>query len=415
MKKILCLLCATLIFGTHTEIERPEPKENAKPATIRVLLENELEGALVEVRGSFRVYDPKTGKHLSSGNGKRFYMYPHEEGIKWGEDFAGIYQLRIAPTSSNTTFFINGIQYHGCLDIFHIRDKMTCINEVTVEEYIKSILTPQFNQYYGDTVMEAVAIVARTNAYYQVLSNKEALWHVKKEAVHYGGLGATGINPEMEQAVDSTRYLVMTLSEMPFASAWTENCAGKTARYDAIFRKNVKAALGIDSIFAKEARAEHHWSFSVERDKIAKIAKTNRVTGLELFIEDESKKVYAIRVHDGSRHQDIDFFTLQNGLSKETLLSNDFTVSLQGNLAIFDGYGEGCGVGLCLYSASHMAKRGDDAPNILATFFPFSHLEKIASYPDPNLSTNSNRCIIPKKPTMHVGGELEANSITEES
>jgi len=138
------------------------------------------------------------------------------------------------------------------------------------------------------------------------------------------------------------------------------------------------------------------------------------VTGLELFIEDESKKVYAIRVHDGSRHQDIDFFTLQNGLSKETLLSNDFTVSLQGNLAIFDGYGEGCGVGLCLYSASHMAKRGDDAPNILATFFPFSHLEKIASYPDPNLSTNSNRCIIPKKPTMHKGGELEADSVAEE-
>jgi stage II sporulation protein D len=415
MRKALLLILASLSYATHQETERDTPPEGAKPATIRVLLDKETEGALVEVRGPFKVYDPKTGKQLSGGKAKRFYLFPHEEGIKWGEDFLGTYQLRIAPIEGETTIFVNGLQYHGCLDVFHVRDKVTIVNEVAIEEYIKSILTPQFERFYGTTVMESVAIVARTNAYHQVTTSKESFWHVESSAMGYNGLGATGINHEMEQAVDSTRYLVMTLEELPFAAAWTENCAGKTARYDAIFRKNVASAVGIDAAFAQKARAEHHWSFSVERDKIAKIAKTNRVTGLELFIENESKKVYAIRVQDGTRHQDLDFFALQEGLGKETLLSNDFTVSLQGKLAIFDGYGSGCGVGLCLYSAGHMSKKGDDAPSILATFFPFTHLEKIPSHPDPALSSNTNRCIIPRRIPQLQEEDYGTDPVPEES
>ena len=165
--------------------------------------------------------------------------------------------------------------------------------------------------------------------------------------------------------------------------------------------------------FAKEGRARHHWSFSVPKTTLAKIAKTNRVTGLDLFVENESKKVYAIKVHDGTRSVDLDFFVLQEGVGKENLLSNDFTVSLQGNSAIFDGYGEGCGVGLCLYSAGFMSKRGDTAPDILATFFPFSHLERIVAYPDPTLSADINRCIIPTK--NHKEDPSEADSVAKES
>ena len=84
------------------------------------------------------------------------------------------------------------------------------------------------------------------------------------------------------------------------------------------------------------------------------------------------------------------FFDLQKGLGKTNLLSNDFTISIEGNNITFDGYGEGCGVGLCLYSAKEMAKRGDTAPEILSLFYPYTHVEQIRTLPSDQIASFSS-------------------------
>ena len=83
--------------------------------------------------------------------------------------------------------------------------------------------------------------------------------------------------------------------------------------------------------------------------------------------------------------------------SPDHLKSNLFNVSIKGNIAVFEGYGIGQGVGLCLYSAKQMAERGDNAVEILAQFFPGMILEKMPAYPDPIFSTHKGPFPSPKK------------------
>lgn len=388
MRWLSLLMCFTLScvhLKASTQEEAKQKQETAGPAMVKVLLKKNTEGSLVEVRGSYRVLDPLKNKVISSGvKGKRFYLYPHKEGIKWGEDFLGIYQIKIIPSSKESSVLVDGVQYKGNIEVYHIDERITVINEVDVENYLKAILTPRFAHHIHEVVMDSLAIVARTNVYYQVLHNKDAYWHVEAQDVDYKGFAATLFNSNVDRAVDNTRFLVMTYEKQPFATTWNENCAGKTASYHSIFRKNVSTPGGVKSAFAERARKEHHWSFSVSKSKIAELAHTNRVTNLDLYIDGNSEKVYAIRVQDGSHCKEIDFFHLQQGLGKNILLSNDFTISVEGNSIIFDGFGEGCSVGLCIYSATQMAKRGDTAPEILATFYPYSHLEQIHSLPERN-------------------------------
>ena len=45
--------------------------------------------------------------------------------------------------------------------------------------------------------------------------------------------------------------------------------------------------------------------------------KTNRISELDLFIDEPSGKVYAMRVKDGKHHQDIDFSNLQKMLGDQ--------------------------------------------------------------------------------------------------
>jgi SpoIID/LytB domain protein len=52
-------------------------------------------------------------------------------------------------------------------------------------------------------------------------------------------------------------------------------------------------------------------------------------------------------------------------------------VQLKGDDLVFTGYGEGLGVGLCLYSAKALAEKGQKATEILNAFFPETRLEKV--------------------------------------
>ncbi|MCB1083510.1 MAG: hypothetical protein KDK61_04315, partial [Simkania sp.] len=183
----------------------------------------------------------------------------------------------------------------------------------------------------------------------------------------------------------------------PFPGSWNENCGGKTASYSSIFRKNTVTPEGVESKFAIKNRKDTHWSLTVDTQELAKVVKTNRITGMDLFIDHVSGKVYATRLHDGSHTEDVDFAALQNKLGKDKLKSNDFNVSIKGNIALFEGYGEGNGVGLCLYSATQMAERGDEAPAILAQFFPNTTIEKMRNYPKAIVSSKKRSFVSPKQ------------------
>ena len=296
----------------------------------------------------------------------------------------------------STTLLVNGVQYSGALEIYHVEEKLNIINEVNVEGYLKSILPHRFQGNYPESVVDAVAIIARTDAYYSALFNHEAFWHVDAKEVCYEGIGLTCQALDIERSVDNTRHLVMTFEDQPFPSSWTENCGGKTAPYQTIFRKNTPTPQGVDSIFAAKERKDTRWSFTMNTQDLAKVAKINRITGIDLFVDHFSGKVYAVRIHDGVHTEDIDFLTLQKHIGESKLKSNDFAVNIKGNVASFEGYGAGTGTGLCLYSASQMAERGDDTPHMLAEFFPYTHIEKMRAYPEAIVSANKGSFVSPK-------------------
>ncbi len=395
MKMKPFLLLFILSFICFFNLKSLEPQvtfvsaDTEKPATIKVLLHQMSSGLLLEVKGPFKVINPENGKKVSSGRrGKRFYLYPHKEGIKWGEDFLGIFQLQILPTSPKTTFLLNGIQYQGAIEIYHLENHLMIINEVNIESFLKSILSDQYQEAYPNNVTDSIAIVARTDAYYRSLTSSHAFWHVKASECGYKGMGLTLQNLPIEKAIENTRYLIMTFQGRPFPAAWTENCAGKTASYQSIFRKNIQTPAGVNAVFAAKKRKQSRWNFSMEVQELAKAVKINRITAIDLFVDHFSNKVYAIRMHDGMHTEDIDFTSLQNKLGKNRLLSNDFSVSIKGNKATFEGYGKGKGTGLCLYSALQMSDRGDDAPKILKAFFPSIKLKKMRSYPTEMIKEN---------------------------
>lgn len=380
MRLLAALLFLTIITAGLMAKEKKPPVK--KPPTIKVLLKKNTDGSLVEVKGPYKVYNPLNRKLLSIGfRGKRYFALPLSNGIKWGESFPGIFQIQITPTSNETSILIDGIEYRGGIEIYLFNDKIHIINEVDIENYVNSVLSNLFGfKKHPKQVIESLAIISRTNAYYTALNNLDSFWHITAEKEHYNGYATTMIDPDIEEAVYRTRHLVMTYKNEPFACSYTNNSAGKTASYSDIYRKNLACPVGIEASIAKKNREKFKWKFTKPIDEIGMLYGFRGLKGIDLFVDKDSARVYGIRLKSNMTNKDITFNDFQKAIGEQILKSNDFVVKIINDKVTFEGYGEGLGVGLCLYSAAQEAKDGKTAENILQEFFPLTFLQKIDSF-----------------------------------
>ena len=350
--------------------------QQSKPATMKVLIGTQQESILLEVKGRHLIYDPLTDLEIGSGSfTKRAAVTPTPDGIKWKEIFPGTSQIRIVPGDSQSTILVNGIEYKGCIELYDVDGKLNIINEVDIERYLKSTLTFQFPQDLDEEVLDALAIIARTNAYFLVQNKPHPYYHISADEIGYQGHALTLQNIALDKAINRTRHVILTYQDQPFAATWTQNSAGKTADYVAIFRKNLLAPKGVKAPIAAHERMNHAWSFAIDKQDLSKIVGANTITQVDLYQDQESEKVYGLRIKNHDSTYDIDYFKLQKTLGANRLRSNDFTVKLNKNNVIFTGFGEGHGVGLCLLSAIAMAEQGASTQKILATFFPDCKLD----------------------------------------
>lgn len=374
-------LFATPLFSKVSEIPTDQ-MQKVKPATLKVLLKERQDKILLEVKGPYKVFCPHTNVLISSSTrAKRTTLRPQTAGLFWGDSFPGFFGVRIVPSNNLTTILVNGIQYKGCLEVYDVGGQLRVINEVDVENYLSSCLATQFSHIKEPEVLNALAIVARTNAYYKIQAAPKAPWHVTASEEGYQGYGATAQYLPLEAAIQETHHAILTYQEKPFAACWNENSGGKTASFSSIYRQNVEAPKGTSIDGMESERLKSCWSFQISKQELANLAHLAKVANISVFSEKESGKVYAVKVADGTSTKTMDFFALQNAIGKSKLKSNDFTMEVLDQSVRFKGFGIGNGVGLCVYTAQLMAKQGLDAKRILSQFFADTKLEKVKTLP----------------------------------
>lgn len=362
------------------------------PSNICVLLEQNTSGALLEVKGPYNVDNPYDATRISSGlMGKRYIVRPTNDGIRWNETFPGYHQIRISPKSEDTSILLNGIQYNGSIIVYKTENNLQIVNEISIEDYIKSILSQQFPYPLEHEVMSSVAIAARTTAYFITQKNKDSFWHVKASEIGYQGSTVVIPNSTISQAVDATRHLILVQSSnesnAPFVAEWTEHSAGKTASYKTIYRKNYPSPEGVAVPHAALDRKDSKWSYSIEKYELSQLVSIKNIQAIDLFVDKESNKIYALRVKNDKENKDFDFIHFQNLLGKDNLLSNDFNVDLKNDKITFTGHGKGAGVGICLHSASSMAQNGAMAVKILSSFYPNTYLVNLSAMPNKEIAS----------------------------
>lgn len=177
---------------------------------IKVLVSHDIPEASLEVTGQYLLINPYTGEHLSTRYiGKNKKIQGLNDGLKWGENFPGLYQLKIVPKTADTTVLLDGNEYMGSVSIYDINGKsISIVNEIPVESYVRSILVQYQAKHLKEETLYALAIIARTNAYFQAVNPQNTYWAVDAERVGFKGIVPT--SSEVNEAVENTRYMILS-------------------------------------------------------------------------------------------------------------------------------------------------------------------------------------------------------------
>lgn len=187
-----------------------KPAIQQRPS-IRVLIGMDKPSFEVNATGPFKGFDPRTGDNiLYSQLGKKATMQVMDGGIKWGEEFPGVHQIMIVPTDPSTKIYVNGVEYSGALYFYDVAGNLSAVNKVEMEAYLTSILTPLHDKDEPHEFLSAIAIMARTNAYYLAENPTNPYWAVDAQQVGYHGVVDTTEGAPIIKAINETKYMVLS-------------------------------------------------------------------------------------------------------------------------------------------------------------------------------------------------------------
>jgi len=236
--------------------------EKEEHPSIRVLIAHDIESTSVEIKGTYNLFDPhpEDGKKLSPRfKGKKASLYAIEDGLAWGEEFPGTHQIAIVPDNYNTKITVNGVDYFGSIFVYRMPENGTIsiVNHVLLEDYLDSLLSPMYRNEMPQELLTALAITARTNAYYQVQNSKSPYWDVDANQVGYKGTSSSTAGSPVYQAVKETQFMVLSRndgsSKAPFPVQWGAYNIGKNPSDQPVYSKI--SILEAESMAKKGMRA----------------------------------------------------------------------------------------------------------------------------------------------------------------
>ncbi len=206
----ICTLTCSAEARVWDRVKSIFSQKDPIPAIKVLVVENE-DGIILEVKGKYNIFDPYTGSRLGTRFvGKGHLIQSMAGGLKWGEEFPGVYQIQITPDDPRITTVVDGIEYRGSIYIYDIKGRISVVNEVPLEDYINSVLALEFKEPLSPEAMASIAIIERTKAMYQATHAPNSYWHVRAKTVGYEGNAVVGRSNGVDQAVATTRYMVMT-------------------------------------------------------------------------------------------------------------------------------------------------------------------------------------------------------------
>ncbi|MDR2396126.1 MAG: SpoIID/LytB domain-containing protein [Endomicrobium sp.] len=342
-------------------------------------------GILVDVSSTvvggsqnFTILD-STGKKLKFSKGT-ITLSCTQEGIK-----VNSYSLHAPITifPSNNIIFVNSQAYNGYLCIKKLKNKMTVINVLAIEEYLKGVLPREVGASWPIEALKSQAVISRTYTIANFNKHKDQGFDLcsTTHCQVYGGLSHhTHLT---NQAVNETNREVLTYKDKVIQAVFHATCGGHTDSPEYVWNwqdiphylKGRKCGYCNNAPYItwEQVLDEHFINEKLsQNNKIGKIKKIN-IKG-----KTSAKAAKEVEIVHSKGSINLNAYQFRILVDPWKIKSHTFeSIKVKNDKIYFKGKGWGHKVGLCQEGTKGMAQKGKTYKKILLYFYPKTKIETI--------------------------------------
>lgn len=272
---------------------------------------------------------------------------------------------------------------HGIMIWREVGNKITVINEVSIEEYLKGVLPLEANPKWKLEALKAQAIVSRSYALFNAIENRKGMSHMTRDVMSQVYGGKTAENIVTNRAIEETRGKILTYDGKIFPAYFHSTCGGGTTHAEYLW--NVEAHPAMRGVSCNFCRASKHyrWEAYFTNREIEDALKKGgiKISGVRNFSikkTDATGRARSFLIEGAKGKQEVhsnDFRIWMDPAKFKSTLITDIEADGQGYR--LQGRGWGHGVGLCQYGLKELAELGYTAEDILFYYFPGSSIRKL--------------------------------------
>ncbi|MBA5874857.1 MAG: SpoIID/LytB domain-containing protein [Nitrospira sp. CR1.2] len=357
--------------------------------SIRVLLAQEAPFLDVRAEGAFALVS-ESGETKTMRGSVRFTA--RGDGLYLdGRRLAGG-QIQLRPLRHSLTLLIGKdggtgaatpLPISGAVRVLRKGHALSVVNQVDLEEYVKGVVPSEVSSAWHPEMLKVQAVAARTYALYNKMLSAAREYDVVATIQDQVYRGRVGVDRRVEDAVESTRGIVVTHQQAPIYAAFSSTAAGPTedavnvwANKDLPYLKGVECPFDLESPY-------YQWKASVKIDQLEHNLRhqgfsVGTIATITPITYSRAGRVARLRIlHSGGetilRGED-----LRKAAGYTVIPSTQFEVESIGAEVVFAGYGAGHAVGLCQWGAKELAELGYSYNSILQYYYPGTELHNAA-------------------------------------
>jgi stage II sporulation protein D len=278
---------------------------------------------------------------------------------------------------------IQSLHIGGSIQVMVRDGALLVINALPLEEYVKGVVPSEMSAGWHPEALKVQAVATRTYAIYQRMANTGREYDVVASTQDQVYRGRQGVDERVQQAVETTRGIVITYQNAPILAAFSSTAAGPTEDAMNVWSKDLPYLKGVDCPF-DESSPYYQWRVELPVQLLEQSLRkqgilVGTIATVTPYLYSRAGRVDKIRIlhSDGEvilRGQDF-----RKAIGYNIIPSTQFEIEAQGRTVVFAGRGSGHAVGLCQWGAKELADKGYRYDTILRYYFPGTTLQHAAS------------------------------------
>ncbi len=350
------------------------------PRDVRVAIFQDVSSLRLKIKGPYEVIDSTSNKGLSRGRNLNTTVTVYMEGILLGNARAKANKLFIKPDYPED-IMVNGRIFRGDIQLIKNNMKLSVINYIELEDYVKGISVRETSHYWPVDSLDAEVIVFRTFALYKMQENANKDFDLTSDVYSQVYSGRAAERYRINKAVDETKGLILTYKGKIFPAFYHAACGGHTDDAALLWNIDIPPLKGVSCNFCGGSpHFKWHNVLTQEevRDALVKGGlRIDKIRDIQILGRDKSGRITDLKIAADKKDIIISAKDFRNALGPNTIKSTNFQVKMIDRDVVFEGFGWGHGVGLCQWGAYFMAKEGYTFKQILEYYYPGAQVSSL--------------------------------------